>query len=149
MGTQTEMAFPEGWTGANLGPADRLAEWPEVYEGKFAFKLAGQPGVTKLLRQAILRKGRAGARFKLEVVTKAEGTSPVGGRYQVYARFIYTDGTVETVALNFFKGSHPWKGKAKRVSASKDFRRIDLALVYENQTGNVWFDALHLTPIRP
>jgi YVTN family beta-propeller protein len=137
--------FPDDWKGQNFdGTIDRLVK--EAYEGRWSFQLTGAAEVTKRLSQTIAASGPAGTTLMVEGFSKAEGTSATGGAYKIEVKVIFTDDTSSTFAIHFTKATHDWERKVRRFVASKDFKQLHVSSVYANQTGTVWFDALHVWP---
>lgn len=141
---------PRFWHERSVTPDDGVEEiacytgGDLVYEGGRSLRLTGTAGVGKEVFQDVEMTGEAGTVINLEGASRATDTSPAGGRYQIKAQVFFTDGTRDTFSVNFPKRSHSWRRELKAVTVPKPFSRVRVSLVYENQTGTAWFDAVHL-----
>ncbi len=135
---------PNRWRGQNLGPDDEVVGNPDIYDGRQSFRIEGTPGVAKELKQTVAVSGSAGAVLNLEAWSKASGVSSSGGDYRVKVSVQFSDGTSDAFAVGFQKGTHDWRRQNESYTAPKDFERVVISVILENQTGTVWFDALHL-----
>ncbi len=142
--------LPDGWRGRNLGAGDGLDDdRTDVYDGKFSIRLVGEAGVTKELIQRIAAGGPAGTVLNLEAIGKADGMTPGEGEYRVKVQVVFADGTSTVVRLNLGRsdeGTFGWRRRARSFTVPQDYQRLVVSVSYENPTGTVWFDALHLWP---
>ena len=68
--------IPDGWTGANLLPADHLLLRPrKAHAGLSFFRLKGKSSVTKQLTQGLDRTGSAGDQYTLRIFTNGTNVS--------------------------------------------------------------------------
>lgn len=134
---------PDDWSGRNLQVGDSLVSDP-LYEGRWAFQITGAAGVTKELRQRIVTSKPAGTILTLEGFSRSDGTSAAGGNYEVRAEVGYTDGSGQVLRLRFPKSTHGWKGRGESLVAAKPVSEIQVRVIYADQVGTAWFDALHL-----
>ncbi len=139
---RTEGDGVEPWRGRGLTDSDGLEEAPcptgsdLVYEGRYSFRLTGTPGVEKELSQTVRLVGAPGTILHLEGSSRAADSSVSGGRYQIRAKALFTDGSTEESALHFRKSTHPWRRETEAFVAPKAFDRVRVSLVYANQTGD-------------
>ncbi len=137
--------IPQGWQGRNLSPFDRVDRGGSaLYNGAASFRFTAGVGIIKQLTQTIPTSGPAGTSFIFGAASMASGTSPTGGAYQVEVRIVFTDGTSLAFPLLFTKGTHGWEQRGVAFSSPKDFKKLIVSITYANQTGTVWFNALHL-----
>ncbi len=137
--------LPAGWQGRNLSATDALDGTSRAtYKGRPSLRMTGVAGVTKQLTQTIHVSGAAGSLFVFEAVSKAAGTSPKGGAYQIEVRIVFTDGTSRAFPVTFTKGTHDWERFGISFPAPSAFKEVIISITYANQTGIVWFNGLHL-----
>jgi YVTN family beta-propeller protein len=139
---------PDFWVRHHLDSRfDRWTPRVEDYEADASFRLTGAAGVVKWLSQEISASGPAGTRLHVEGFSKAArqtAPSPPGGRYAILTTVFYSDGSSQSLALNYTPGPHDWQRRAKSIVTEKDFDRMVVRIFYANQEGTVWFDGLHV-----
>lgn len=137
--------IPDQWsTSGNLSAADGLAT-DNYYVGSSSFKLTGEKGKNKYLKQTIPVSGQANERFTLSGWSKQQGADVNGGYYNLQVAIHHTDGTVDwTNANSFDKTKTGWQHIATEVTAKKPYQSIDVYYYYYDQLGTAWFDAMRL-----
>lgn len=143
--------IPDRWTtSGNLTVNDRVYQKTgslddNVYNGNYSFKMTGEAGKNKFIRQNIQMSGKAGDKFTLSTWSKQVGANPNGGLYNIQVAINHTDGTQSWAnANNFDKTVEGWQHVAAEINTQKDFNSIDVYLCYYNQTGTAYFDAARL-----
>ncbi len=86
----------------------------------------------------------AGTILTLEGFSRSDGTSSAGGNYEVRADIGYTDGSEQILRLRFPKSTHGWRGRRESLVAVKPVNEVQVRVIYADQAGTAWFDALHL-----
>jgi len=135
--------IPDHWSGSSLASQDRR-DGSYAKAGSYSFKITGASGVYKNLRQRISLSGDASKRFLLSGWSRAESTDPGGGYYGLTAGVRYSDGTTGWFSVPFTKSSHDWQYVERVVVPSKPFSAVDVYLLYYDQAGTAWFDAVQL-----
>lgn len=143
--------IPDYWTtSGNLGPDDRLVQnvAPEddnVFVGENAFRLTGQAGVNKYIRQRIPFSGDATTPMTLSGWSKQVGADPNGGYYAIQVAINHTDGTVDwRFANDFDRTKDGWQHAIAEIKPTLPFDSIDVYYLFYNQTGTAYFDAMRL-----
>ncbi|MEH6908907.1 DNRLRE domain-containing protein, partial [Neobacillus drentensis] len=145
--------IPQYWsTSGNVTSADGRYQKtdsmdPRVYVGNDSFKLTGEKGKNKYLVQRIPLSGDANTKMTLSGWSYQEGADPAGGDYALQVGINYTDGTTDwRFANDFSKTMQGWQHLSVEVEPAKDktFQSIDVYLLFYNQTGAAWFDAIRL-----
>ncbi len=137
--------IPQGWQGRNLNPSDRVdLGRSALYNGAASFRLTSGVRIIKQLTQTIPTSGPAGTSFIFGAASKASGTSPAGGAYQVEVQIVFKDGTSHSFPLLFTKGTHGWEQRAMSFRSPKDFTKLIVSITYANQTGMAWFSGFYL-----
>lgn len=144
--------IPNNWVSSgNLTANDGIDQYNpalnNVYVGNNSFKLAGQSGVNKYIKQHIKFSGNASTPLTLSGWSKQEGADPNGGNYLMQIAINYTDGHTDwSNANDFDKSTSGWQHVAAKVNIlpDKQIESIDVYYLYYNQTGTAWFDAMRL-----
>ncbi len=137
-------SFPRSWRTANLDALSGDSRMFDPFEGGLSFHITGAGGVSKRIAQDIFVSGPAGAVLHFEGFSKAVGASETGGPYAIVFNVYYDDGTQRTVHRQFSRGTHDWERQFGRVVAAKPFSRLSYRIDYVDQTGQAFFDALHV-----
>ncbi len=137
--------IPDNWTtSGNLSVNDGMDQ-STVYIGKYSFKMTGETGKNKYIKQRINVSGDAASSFTLSGWSKQVGADSNGGYYDLQVAINNSDGTTDwTNASNFDKTATGWQHVAAQVKPTKAFGSIDVYYYYYNQTGTAWFDAMRL-----
>lgn len=140
--------LPDQWeTNFTLG-AGEGRDTTFKHAGGASFKIIGQAGVNKYVKQRIYAKGDQNSKLTLSGWSYADNPDPAGGNYALQVAINYTDGTVDWTNANVFtKENHAdlgWEHVAAQVKATKAFSSIDVYYYFYNQRGNAWFDAMRL-----
>lgn len=130
-----------GWSSYGFGSGDGVVS-AVVREGAGALALtgAGRQGVLQQLSVA----GNAGARYVVSGWNRAAGTSGGGGMIGLTVAFRNTDGTTSWVAVPFARTPHEWTYREQVVAAQRRFSRVDVYVVFYDQTGSGTFDGIRL-----
>ncbi|MCX7568896.1 DNRLRE domain-containing protein [Tumebacillus sp. DT12] len=140
--------MPDFWThSGNLSANDSLVQSvsgdDNAYAGANSFKLTGEAGKNKFIKQRINLSGVAGERFTLSGWSKQTGADPNGGYYNMQVAINHADGTTDWTNANAFdKTDTNWQHVAAEVTAQKAFQSVDVYYYYYNQTGAALFDAV-------
>jgi RHS repeat-associated protein len=135
---------PYLWDGSDLSTNDGLDN-TEAYVGKYSYKLTGEAGINKSIKQSIPISGDQNTRLTLSGWSKQVGADPNGGYYNLQVAINYTDGTVGWNNANDFNTTvTDWQHVSAEVKATKAFNSIDVHYYYWNQKGTAWFDAMRL-----
>ncbi|SMB93700.1 RHS repeat-associated core domain-containing protein [Desulfonispora thiosulfatigenes DSM 11270] len=118
----------------------------KVHSGKYSFKVTGEAGKNKYIKQRIYISGDANTNLTLSGWSKQEGASISGGNYTLQVEVNYTDGSQQSriFANEFNKTTGDWQHIAAKIKPVKAFNSIDVLYMYYNQTGTAWFDAMRL-----
>ncbi len=139
--------MPDYWIGSStLTAADHL-DSSEKLVGSYSFKITGQSGINKFIRQRINLSGNGNSRFTLSGWSKQVGANPSGGYYELQIAINNTDGTTDWSNANDFRATtEGWQHIAVKVqpAQNKTFNSIDVYCYFYNQTGTAWFDAMRL-----
>ena len=118
------------------------------HAGNASFKINGQAGVNKFIRQRINVSGDQNSRYTLSGWSYADNPNPNGGYYGLQVAINHTDGTVDwSFANDFSKVNHAdmgWEHVVAEIKPTKSFSSIDVYYLFYNQTGNAWFDIMRL-----
>ncbi|HHW36724.1 MAG TPA: RHS repeat protein [Bacillales bacterium] len=143
--------IPLSWTpSSNLSASDGRDQNAseidtKVYVGNYSFKLTGEKGKNKYVVQRVLISGDASTKFTLSGWSYQEGADPNGGNYGLQLGINHTDGTIDwRFANDFSKTTFGWQHLSVVVEPAKPFQSIDVYLLYYNQSGSAWFDAMRL-----
>lgn len=141
--------LPLHWEFSNLSANDKLdenagSEDDKVYKGTKSFKITGQAGKNKYIKQRINISGDQNTDLTLSGWAKHEGANPSGGKYTLQVQVNYAGGTSETFANDFSKTDEGWQHVATKVKPTAAFTSIDVYYLYYNQAGTTWFDAMRL-----
>ncbi|WP_052948028.1 DNRLRE domain-containing protein [Aneurinibacillus tyrosinisolvens] len=144
--------IPDSWTtsnnlapnadviDANVNPGDDNA-----YAGKYSFKMTGEKGKNKFIKQHINVSGDTASKFTLSGWSKQTGADSNGGPYALQVAINNTDGTVDwTNANSFSRVLQGWQHVGAEVNPTKTFDSIDVYYYYYDQLGTAWFDAMRL-----
>ncbi|GEM_PF-159530 len=134
--------IPDGWMPVNLDAHDGQAKSPAG--GGPTFHMVGAARADKALYQTIQRSGKAGEHFLLSGWSAARGANSTG-TYALALRFLNSDGTTTTTLARFSPGTHPRQQAQSLVTAAKSFDRLAVSLLFEQQSGEAWFDHVSLT----
>lgn len=140
-------SMPDYWTGSNTLTSSDRTDSTEKFVGSYSFKITGQSGVNKYIRQRINISGDGNNRFTLSGWSKQTGANVAGGYYALQVAINNTDGTTDwSNANDFSKTRSDWQHLAVEVNPAqnKTFSSIDIYCYYYNQTGAAWFDAIRL-----
>jgi len=147
---QQDSKIPDQWIVSNNlsmndGVEQKIVDQDNTYVGDYSFKLTGEKGKNKYIKQRIQVSGDANSRFTLSGWSKQVGADPNGGNYVMQLAINYTDGTVDwNYANDFDKTAEGWQHVAVEVKPSKAFDSIDVYYYYYDQLGTAWFDAMRL-----
>jgi RHS repeat-associated protein len=138
-------SLPDNWTTSNNLSASDVMDTTNVYVGDYAFKLTGESGKDKYIKQHIDISGDSNTKLTLSGWSKQEGADPNGGNYLLQVAINYTDGTTDwSNANDFSRTKTDWQHVAAEVVPTKAFDSIDVYYYYYDQTGTAWFDAMRL-----
>ncbi|WLR51865.1 DNRLRE domain-containing protein [Bacillus tianshenii] len=135
----------DNWTtSGNLAAADGL-DTTEVYVGSNSFKLTGEAGVNKFVKQHLNVSGDSNSSFTLSGWSKQQNANVNGGYYNIQIAIRHTDGSTDWSNANIFDpGKAGWQHVAAEVNPTQAFDSIDVYYFYYDQTGTAWFDAMRL-----
>ncbi|MCG3086084.1 DNRLRE domain-containing protein [Anoxybacillus sp. LAT_31] len=139
--------IPDNWTtSGNLSTNDGLdTTVANIYVGSKSFKITGESGKNKHIKQRINISGDSNTKLTLSGWSKQEGANPNGGYYSLQVAIHYTNGTTDWgYANDFDKAKTDWQHVAAEVKPKQAFDYIDVYYYYYNQTGTAWFDAMRL-----
>ncbi|WP_241762332.1 hypothetical protein [Anoxybacillus flavithermus] len=139
--------IPDNWTtSGNLSTNDGLdTTVANIYVGSKSFKITGESGKNKYIKQRINISGDSNTKLTLSGWSKQEGANPNGGYYSLQVAIHYTNGTTDWgYANDFDKAKTDWQHVAAEVKPKQAFDYIDVYYYYYNQTGTAWFDAMRL-----
>lgn len=143
--------MPDNWTDSgNLSANDIIytratADDDKVYAGNNSFKITGESGKNKYIKQTINILGDVNTKLTLSGWSKQEGASIGGGYYLVQLKINYTDQTADWSNSNDFdKSKDGWQHAAVEINPIKAFDSIEVYYYYYNQTGTAYFDAMRL-----
>lgn len=140
-------SFEQGlgpWTGSHLSSSDGRST-AAFREGDTSFRFLGSTA-SKSIAQTVHFAGGKGRRFVLGGWSRADSSSPSGGAIALTATASYTDGSTSAATVAFSRTSHAWtyEERAFQTSTSKTVRSIAVRVVYANQKGTGYFDAVRL-----
>ncbi|MGE7717885.1 DNRLRE domain-containing protein [Priestia megaterium] len=116
-----------------------------VYAGAYAFKMTGEKGKNKYIKQHITFSGDSSTPLTLSGWSKQAGADANGGSYTLQVAINNADGTVDwTNANDFSKTNNEWQHVAAQVKPTKSFNSIDVYYYYYDQLGTAWFDSMRL-----
>jgi RHS repeat-associated protein len=116
-----------------------------VYVGDNSFKITGESGKNKYIKQRINFSGDSNTELTLSGWSKQEGANPNGGYYNLQVAIHYTNGTTDwDYANDFDKTKTDWQHVTAEVKPKQAFDYIEVYYYYFNQTGTAWFDAMRL-----
>lgn len=133
-------AIPDRWTGTLLGGKDQRACGDN---GNCFFKIRGN-GNLKRLQHVIAHSGSAGDAFTFRARSRAADVPSTGGAYRAVLRIIHSDGSRQTISLNFSTGKHGFERLSKEVTATEDYSELQVAVEYGKFGGLVRFDSVSL-----
>ncbi|MBM7616442.1 DNRLRE domain-containing protein [Alkaliphilus hydrothermalis] len=145
--------IPNQWTtSGNFTTNDKIYTKADVtdenvLEGQHSFKITGESGKNKFIRQRINLSGGPNTKLTLSGWSRQVGANPNGGNYLMQVAINHTDGTVDwNNANDFSKTETEWQHVAAsvNVNATKNFSSIDVYYYYYNQTGTAYFDGTRL-----
>lgn len=88
--------------------------------------------------------GSAGDSFTLTGWSKASYPAAGDGPYCLQAEVFHTDGTKKTYRACFARKTHGWQYREVNFAAAKDYNKIVVSLLYDELTGEAWFDDVRL-----
>lgn len=136
--------YPDNWDRGALTTSD-VKDSAEKHIGSFSYKITGQSGVNKSIKQRINISGDANTKLTLSGWSKQSGASPSGGNYLMQVAIHYTSGSTDWDNANTFsKTASGWQHVAAVVNPTAAFDWIEVYYYYYNQTGTAWFDAPRL-----
>jgi CSLREA domain-containing protein len=133
--------IPQRWTGTLLGVHDRLGC---SANGNCVFKIRGN-GALKRLQHVIRHAGGAGDAFTFRARSRAQGVPTTGGAYRALLTIVHSDGSKQSVTLNFSTGKHGFERLSQQVTASESYSELRVAVEYGKVGGVVRFDSVGLT----
>lgn len=143
--------IPDNWTtSGNLSANDGIytkmsSEDDNVYSDKNSFKINGESGKNKYIKQTLNISGDVNTKFTLSGWSKQEGIDPNGGNYLLQVKINHTDGTVDWLNANDFdKSVEDWQHIAAEINPEKAFDSIEVYYYYYNQKGIAYFDSMRL-----
>jgi len=132
--------IPERWTASSLGPNDgRVCN----DGGACNVKIRGN-GPLKRLAHTVPHSGAAGDTFEFKARSRAQNVPTTPGAYRAVLTISHTDGSKQTVFLDFSTGKHGFERKTKQVVASKPYSQLQVAVEYGKVGGVVRFDSVSL-----
>ncbi|GEM_PF-2434930 len=141
-----------GWDQFSMTAADGVTD-AEAHSGKFSFKLIGQKGVNKGIRQGRIGPQEfnppipAGTPITVSAWCKSVGMNPDGGACSLSGTISYVDGTDSYITTPVFpKVAHDWIKQTACYVPKKDVKWIDqlYGALYYDQAGQAWFDDLFM-----
>ncbi len=142
--------MPDNWDASgNLTANDKLdqninPEDDKVHTGKYSFKMTGESGKNKYIKQRVYISGDDNTKLTLSGWSKQEGASSSGGNYTLQVQVNYTAGGSSVFANDFSKSASGWQHVAAKIEPTAAFNSIDVFYLYNNQAGTAWFDAMRL-----
>ncbi len=133
--------IPDFWRGRHLGPGDIRVQDP--FAGLDSFRIMGERGVNKSLRQSIRAEFPKGTVLAFRAGTKAEGASREGGKYALKVKFFYQDGTTDIQSLDFSPSKEGWQQEGMGGNLLKDLKKLIVIVAFNDQTGMALFDDIH------
>ncbi len=136
--------YPDNWDRGSLTTSD-VKDTTEKHIGSYSYKITGQSGVNKYIKQRINISGDANTKLTLSGWSKQSGANPSGGNYLMQVAIHYTSGSTNwSNANDFSKTASDWQHVAAVVNPTAAFDWIEIYYYYYNQTGTAWFDAPRL-----
>ncbi|WP_243292303.1 DNRLRE domain-containing protein [Bacillus sp. FJAT-47783] len=137
--------LPDNWTTSSNISASDVMDTTNVYVGQYAYKLTGESGKDKYIKQHIDISGDSNTKLTLSGWSIQQGADPNGGYYALQIAINHIDGTTDWDFANDFSTTKTdWQHVAAEVKPKKAFDSIDVYYYYYNQTGTAWFDAMRL-----
>jgi hypothetical protein len=135
-----EISVPNWWRGNRLDSTDG-PDCDTSVSGSCSMYFQGN-GEHKKITFITPTNGTQGDDFTFSLWNKAESADR-----PFYAKvvLVYTDATEEIFRLIPTKGTHDWAQFQLDFSATKDYNRVRVFLVYGADSGEVWFDDVSLT----
>ncbi len=131
--------IPDDWSGRHLGADDVRVEGG--FAGLYSFRFLGRAGVRKSLRQAGRARLPQGSRITFRAYAKTSGADPSGGVFVYKIDLLYLDDTSESIVLKL-PFSDDWALAEQAFVLPKDLKRIAYRLIFADQTGTAWLDAI-------
>jgi hypothetical protein len=135
-----DVFVPNWWRGNGLTSSDG-PDCSTSATGPCSMEVDGN-GTHKQVYFISLVSGSAGDNFNFSLWNKADNSDRP---FYTKAVLVYTDTTEETFRLIPAKGTHGWARYQMDFTATKDYNRIRVFLVYSHGSGTVWFDDVSLT----
>jgi len=141
--------IPDGWTtNGNLTANDGMiakVNPDDVYTGQYSFKITGEAGKTKYIKEHLPISGDANTKLTLSGWSKQVGANPSGGFYTLQVDVHYTNPVNTQIFANDFDlNTNGWQHVATKIVPTGAFDYIDVYYVFNDQTGTAWFDAMRL-----
>ncbi|MBM4242965.1 MAG: hypothetical protein FJ148_04015 [Deltaproteobacteria bacterium] len=101
-------------------------------------------GPLKRLAHTIPHSGAAGDKFEFKARSRARSVPTTPGAYRAVLTISHTDGSKQTVPLDFSTGKHGFERKTQQVVASEPYSQLQVAVEYGKVGGVVRFDSVSL-----
>jgi hypothetical protein len=134
-----EVFVPNGWRGIRLDGNDG-PDCTTSASGNCSAKLIGSGDVKQMTHVAV-ESGSAGDNLTFKFWTRADGSI---GPFFAKIVLVYTDSSQEMFKILPDKGTHGWQYYDLDFTATKNYDRIRVFLVYGAVSGDVWFDDVSL-----
>jgi immune inhibitor A len=136
-----ETMVPNNWRGINITAADG-ADCTTAHTGSCSAVLQATSDM-RVLAYPVIESGSAGDSFTFSYWGRTQDapTSSI----QVRVTLLYTDDTQENFPSHPAYGTHSWQNVQDIFTASKDYDRMVVRLIYRENSGKAWFDDLSLT----
>lgn len=136
-----EDGIPDFWRGRNLGVSDTRDS--DAFEGSYSFRITGEPGVLKSFLQSINVRLPRGTALAFRAVSKADGASQFGGKYELRVKLIYEDDTSDNWVSKFSPRKNGWQQEAMTGNLLNDLKKLVVSVTFNDQTGSALFDDVH------
>ncbi|WP_240903755.1 DNRLRE domain-containing protein [Chengkuizengella sediminis] len=137
--------LPDNWETSNNLSVNDVLDTTESLTGNTSFRITGEIGNDKFIKQTISVSGDANTPFTLSGWSKQIDMDLSGSFYGIQIAIHNTDGTIDwTNAHDFDKKEEGWQHIAAEVTPSKSFTSVDVYYYYFDQIGTAWFDAMRL-----
>lgn len=136
---------PDYWTPYNLSSADGI-DTSLSFTGHQSFKITGEPGKEKQIKQNIQISGDQTTKMTLSGWSMQQGANANGGFYALQVKINYQNPKLNpyTNANSFSSVKDGWQHIVAEINPLGEFDSIDVYYYFYNQTGTAWFDAMRL-----
>jgi hypothetical protein len=144
-----EAKVPNGWKGIETTTLDQ-PDCTQAYIGSCSFKMFGeQSGGVNLNKRLIYVYNIAGGAGNILSLSFWNRTLSAGGTYIAKIVIIHSDfattGSKQETSLSINTNTHSWEQGLLSLTATKAYSQLRVLLVYNNNSGGVWFDNLSFT----